>query len=569
MLSQALFEWLTAALPGTGSHYDVSERLRESMPPDPSDEHRLLMAAFGYHLLDRSQVENREREQGPYGPMMEFSDRRFPPRLSDIEPSGLDVWAAAYEEVDDPRARSRLGDLLWLRKLRPRPDAFARGAAAAMGELSQDATWEDMERTDALTRAIELSREVRDADLRQRITKRTVEVIAEELDSSSERPGITLRLLESLMSLPGPERPPETAPLLDRAQAVYGSDPWQTDTIADLQAQLALGDDALQVRRDQVELWRAQAQKATGIVRVSHLERALDIARTFGLVDEARQLRVEIQEMREDELELKTISAEIPVPTAEIERYVAAFLKPQTLTQALITFGAHGPPGGEPEELTQQVMRLMRAAPLQFLVTKIILEPDEGVAIFRATDEASHLRAALAQRRQFAARIWSVFALDVLTRMRERYDDPSHEALTAAFVGDLIDDALADRMARALELLWQGYPDESAHLIAPRLETAVRELARRVGIPIINEPRGTETGGVRTLGVLLDAMAGALPSPGWHAYLRSLLTDPLGPNLRNIVAHGLRTSVAAEGAALLIHAACFLRALRVTPAETL
>jgi hypothetical protein len=70
-------------------------------------------------------------------------------------------------------------------------------------------------------------------------------------------------------------------------------------------------------------------------------------------------------------------------------------------------------------------------------------------------------------------------------------------------------------------------------------------------------------GGVRTLGVLLDAMVTALPTPGWHAYLRSLLVDPLGPNLRNVVAHGLRTSIAPEDAALLIHAACFLRSLRL------
>jgi hypothetical protein len=48
-------------------------------------------------------MEIREREQAPYGPMMEFSDRRFPPRLSDIEQDGLDLWACGYEALDDPR----------------------------------------------------------------------------------------------------------------------------------------------------------------------------------------------------------------------------------------------------------------------------------------------------------------------------------------------------------------------------------------------------------------------------------------------------------------------------------
>jgi hypothetical protein len=565
MLSSELSTWLAAALPAGGSHYDISERLRQSAPTESSDEHRLLIAAFGYHLLDRSQTESRDREEGPYGPMMESSDGRFPPRLSDIDQDGLDLWAAAYEAVDEPGSRSRLGDLLWVRKAGDRPDQFARGAGAAMVELSRDRAWEVMEQTDALTRALEISREVSDGDFQQQVVERTLEAVDQELDLTAERPGVSLRLLESLMSLPPLERPPELARLLDRSAEVYGSDPWQADTIIDLKGQLLADEELMQLRRAQVELWREQAARATGIVRVSHLEHALEIARTFGLTDQAQSLLVEIQDIRDDELDLKAISAEVQVSNAEVERYVSAFLEPQTLDAGLVVFGSHGPPGGEPERLTEDVRRQMKTTPLQFLVTKIVLDPDHGVTIFRATDEESHLRAALAQQRQFAARIWSVFALDVLMRMKERYGNPSHDELVAAFTGDVIDEPLADRFARALELLWEGYPDESAHLAAPRLETALRELARKVGLPVIKEPRGGKAGGVRTLGVLLDGMTGVFPSHGWHAYLRSLLTDPLGSNLRNVVAHGLRTSVAAQDAALLLHAACFLRALRVTP----
>jgi hypothetical protein len=45
---------------------------------------------------------------------------------------------------------------------------------------------------------------------------------------------------------------------------------------------------------------------------------------------------------------------------------------------------------------------------------------------------------------------------------------------------------------------------------------------------------------VRSLGDLLEALDGRLATPGWHNYLKSLLADPLGLNLRNVIAHGLR-----------------------------
>jgi hypothetical protein len=45
----------------------------------------------------------------------------------------------------------------------------------------------------------------------------------------------------------------------------------------------------------------------------------------------------------------------------------------------------------------------------------------------------------------------------------------------------------------------------------------------------------------------------------WRRYLANALTDPLGVNLRNVIAHGLGTPGTADDAALLIHIACRLR----------
>ncbi len=475
-------------------------------------------------------MEGREREQAPYGPMMEFDDRRFPQRLSEVDEGVLGTWATSFDAIEDPRLRSRMGDLLWLRRWGERPDLYAREATTAMVSLSQDTSWPEMERVRVIVRAMEISIEIADSALQRKVADRIVGAAEVELGTNSERPGISLRLIDALMMLPEERRPEATKALLDQAEAVYGADPWHLDTITDLKSRLAAAEEQTSLRLKQVRAWRTQAAQATGIARVSHLEHALELANAFGLKDEARDLRVEIQEMRDQDLGLKTVSGETSIPTEQVEQFINLFLSAESLTEALIAFGGHGPPGGEPDDLIQEVRQRMTATPFQFLITRVVIDPDQGFAIFRASDEASHLRA-------------------------------------AAFVGDLIDEALAGRFARALELLWNGEPDESAHLAAPRIETVLRELARRLSIPIINEPRGEKVGGIRTLGGILEALEGAFPTPGWHVYLRSLLVDPLGANLRNVVAHGLRTSVSAQDASLLIHAACFLRALTVSAAD--
>ncbi len=294
---------------------------------------------------------------------------------------------------------------------------------------------------------------------------------------------------------------------------------------------------------------------------MSFLERALEVARTSGLAEEAKQLRSELGSISEEELDLKKVSSEIKVPTDEVERFVASFVKSDAWEDALTAFGAYGPPGGEPEEIDREVKRQMNEQPLQFLMTKIVVDADTNAAIFRATDEASHEVAAIAERRQFAARIWSVFAVDVLRRVEGKYGRPSREHLTASFTSEFIDEDVAERIACAFELWWDDQPDESAHVLAPRLEAVLREVARRLGLPVIREPVANKPGGVRSLGDLLYAMKERVATPGWHGYLVNLLVDPLGLNLRNVIGHGLRAPIGHDDSALLLHAACFLRLL--------
>jgi len=91
---------------------------------------------------------------------------------------------------------------------------------------------------------------------------------------------------------------------------------------------------------------------------------------------------------------------------------------------------------------------------------------------------------------------------------------------------------VAERVGRAMLLYRQGQPDESAHVLVPRLETTIRTIARECGLATFREPQGAKPGGARALGDLLLAMKERIDE-SWRRYLWNLLCDPVGVNLRN------------------------------------
>ena len=127
---------------------------------------------------------------------------------------------------------------------------------------------------------------------------------------------------------------------------------------------------------------------------------------------------------------------------------------------------------------------------------------------------------------------------------------------------------IADRYSHSLQLFVAGDPDASAHLILPRIETAIRQVAVARGLPALQVAYGS-LGRISYLAALLDQIeAGAIEEARqtWQ-YLRLLLVDGRGAALRNVLSHGLRSDsgtaepVSRQEAALLLHAAMILSAL--------
>lgn len=140
--------------------------------------------------------------------------------------------------------------------------------------------------------------------------------------------------------------------------------------------------------------------------------------------------------------------------------------------------------------------------------------------------------------------------------------------LEAFFATKLIGESRAERFARGVRLFWDHEFDDAAHIVVPRIEGVLRDVARFAGIAVTQPPKEGEFTGWLTLGQLLTKLRAHDPDLAWFDYLDGLLCEPLGPNLRNDIAHGIAPRVGPIAAAQLIQVACFLTHIRTPEDES-
>ena len=549
---------LRACLQDADDWYTVERCFQPSVPNEEIDDGRPVVYAFGYMLVEPSREEVRDRA-GVFAPRIEWDDAAFPEPLEDIRDEMLEVWSAYADALhESPVARSRLHDLLWVRRHSDAPFRHAQMAADAYLELASN--WKGLRLVECLSRALEIGVETNDE---KRIAAAVELVIAEveaELANDDWRPGIPLRLLERLVSL-RPARRPEALPdLLRLTGDRYSADPHIAEAVSQLQAALAPPEERTQLARDQVERWRSEASKATGLVRYAWLQQALGIARSNGLADLADAVLQEIQEISVDDLDLKPVSAEISIPReevdAEIERIAAAS---STWEEALTLFGIDGPPSGQVEANEQLVAELAEKHPLTVLIPKQVLGA-YGSLIFEAKEPDEHQRVELADAEARRIRFWALFATDQIAAIVAKFGIPERSALENFLTTGAIDAELGARLADGVLRYLDGDEEAALHILVPQLEAAIRGLAAGAGITVIKNPKGPTPGGVVPLGGVLAALKGRMDE-SWRRYLSNALADPLGVNLRNAVAHGLHGPATQGDVVIAIHIACHLRLL--------
>lgn len=540
----------------------VADELRGATSEKNADVMRPFRYAFDYELLPSSETDSLTA----FVPMLGYTDgSSYPPPLDTLDEVILTAWEEAAD-ADGPVIGARLHDLLWQQTHGESPHVHARTAHAAYLTLVES-DWEPIYRVQCVNRAIDLARALNDDKLVRAGIASAIGLCETELASADPKPGVVLGILGALVSLPLSLQPAEADGLLDAADQLFGGDSHLADSLLDVRIARERDDAAkTELRRSKVELWRREAGATKGLGRYAHLRRALGFARDFGFGEVADDITTEIQAMSPDEDNLQTIAAEFSIPASEVEAFINSFLAAETWEDCLALFGSWGPPSGDHTANLEMVRKTQKEHPLLFLITKIVYDRG-GFPVQDVRTEEQHREVALSEHERAQLTFYSWLFARVLDRIPDRYGLPPADELTAFLAANLVPPDIAARVAAAFDLFWQNRPDECAHLLTPRIEAVIRILASRAGIRIIDAPSPGKPGGVRPLGALLQEFLNRdiFRNTSWARYLKNLLVDRFGLNLRNDICHGIVTIVSAEEAALLLHAVCFLRNLTPNP----
>ena len=518
--------------------------------------------AFQYMFVAGS---NSDRGRyGPFAPILEMADGRvYPPPLSTLDDESMSLWDGVLKKSQNSLVCSRLADLLWVRSWGERPDLYARQAIDSYLQLAVTERIE-FEQVNSLVRALELAKEINDVDKKKAVVDATITAASQELNSSADRPGISLTLIESLMSLPKGEIPNDVDGLLDLASQVYKENTWILENVFELKTKRVNAEKQKELRKLQINKWIEEAEKesSAGIKRMADLEHALELARNYGFEDIADSIRQKIQSIPEEDLGLKTVSTSVNLPQEEVEKFIDAFVIEAGWKESFIRFGIYGPPSGNYETNVATVEEESQKYPLQFLIARSIYQ--ENNALVRiGKDQEENKAIAVVNHETMSTRIFGRFAPEILQRIINKHGVPPIDELTGFFSTQLIPSDIAENIARSIDWYCKGEYDIAAHLLVPRLESIFRIIAREMGLVIIQEPRGNKAGGVVQLGNLLHNMQQRMDE-SWRRYFYNVLANPIGVNLRNRICHGLLPKATQDDASLLIHVACHLRLMAIT-----
>lgn len=492
----------------------------------------------------------------PFGPMFVMGGQRsaIPADFAKQDLLGLQTWALSLR---DPELRARFLDVLWVQaRSFPAAQGAVEAYMASALRLEDPRNWSSCHKR--LERALRLAVGLGKGgtDLRLRVLG---EIEAMLLRHRGTDPlYLTMRRTRLLLEYKYGDATQFAAfASLAAASADAANDFWRAKEYHQLAA------DCHRVAGDSVAEGVALRQSVESLVKESELaykqpgrgamtaasilSDAVEAMRQVpGGRERAAELHEKLLVLQQESLsELKPMST--GVDAEELVRRAVAKVRDKSVGEAIVALCSLAKPPSI-SKLKQEVHDQARVAVLGSLFASEVLN-SRGRVVARppglegAADDPTHdgLR-------------WRMFRNAQLTRSLtvQAVLNPARLEILFAHAPDRLDVASliqhspwippghAESVVRALVAGFQGDMLVAGHMVPPQLEAMVRHIVEsRGGSTSMLEPGGLQP--ERPLSVLLETTEAeqALGADGVFE-LQGLLVDPLGTNLRNEVAHGLR-----------------------------
>lgn len=279
----------------------------------------------------------------------------------------------------------------------------------------------------------------------------------------------------------------------------------------------------------------ALADQADGLVASHWMQQVRQLYSDYGLADEASALDHLIREAGEKAVqEMQPVTAKFEIPSEKLEEFLKA-LTDGVHTDVLRRIASHFLP--QRDQVVTQVTELAKSAPFQAMISRTLVDPmGRPIAVVGSVEHDLDGQVILqtAQNMQINA----PFLQAVFDRLRSDARLSEEMLVDHLYRSPVFEDGKRPLYERGLRAFREKDFITAVHVLIPQVEAAVRQIVTLSNGAIYRPRRG---GGLqlRQLDDLLrDDLVRSVLGENACFYLRVLLTDQRGWNVRNLVAHG-------------------------------
>ena len=254
----------------------------------------------------------------------------------------------------------------------------------------------------------------------------------------------------------------------------------------------------------------------------------------YGMRDDANNLTTLIRELGEKAVKgMKTISGEFSISKDEMEEYLSTLTEGE-LIDVLTRIAWHFLP--DSEDVKQQVIDLSTESPLTSFIPFTLVDW-EGRPVAKIGPLEQDLEGRIVNQTAQNISFSSVFLRATIKKTMDKFAPSLEDITNYFFLSPIFSETYREIISIGLEAYLSGKHIISAHILIPQIENGIRQLLKLSAGPIYKQGRNGALY-LRNLDELLrDENIVTILGEKVSNYLRTLLTDQRGWNLRNDVCH--------------------------------
>ena len=492
----------------------------------------------------------------------------FGPTFSGLHPDGsrfsapdarhlkkecFDYWKQRANDTLHPVLRARYADLVWdlqLLALGNNPDfRFARIATEALcSAVERDLFAEPIFGVQFLKRALHLATTLNDPELKARVRDAMFALYPRV--ALPRQAGCWYFLFDCLYGNKKVDLSDvQQNFIIDRLEVLLGEtvdsgaletfDPTNARKVADRLARhytrANRPDEVARVIRAAGKAIEASATSGDSMVAIGRLQEAQDLYRNRGLAEDLERIQLTMSSRGVNPKDFSTVITELEIDQDKREEFLA-FLTQGTLQECLIKLVHEFIPSAK--DLRDDLAWSRTETPLLAMIGVEIVAPEGHIAARAGSVEDDEDGRMILELKQHVT-IKEPILGTAIQRLRSVHDFTSSDILDFLSASPIVEPTSLSLIDVGLAAYLRCDHVTAAHVLIPQIERALRRLLDILGVPTTKAQRNSTTQLKNLNDVLAEPKVREHLGEDMHFYLRTILSDSRGRNLRNRICHGM------------------------------